>query len=478
MREGTELLFHSTEFAIFLAVVLAAYWPLVRWPRAQNALLLAASYVFYGFWDARFLLLLGFSTLVDYAIARAIEGSSSQARRRRLITLSVCLQLGILGFFKYAGFFVSSMATLLTTLGIEAHLPTLRIILPVGVSFFTFQSMSYTIDVYRGQLRAERSLLSFACFVALFPQLVAGPIERAKHLLPQITGRRRLGLTDVYAGAWLVFWGLYKKMFIADNVAIIVDAAFARSAELTRVEAALALYAFALQIYADFSGYTDIARGTARWLGFEFRLNFARPYLATNPSDFWQRWHISLSSWLRDYLYVPLGGNRGSSLATYRNLMLTMLLGGLWHGAAWTFVLWGAYHGALLVFHRMLQPWLARAPTLGNVPALFWRWSRTLGWFHLVVLGWLPFRAQSIGQVAEVLAALISRDGLGQGESWGFALLVFGSGLFLYECVEERWPDAGRRLPFWLRALGYALIALSILVAGAPSGQTFIYFQF
>jgi D-alanyl-lipoteichoic acid acyltransferase DltB (MBOAT superfamily) len=474
------VLFNTTEFAVFFAVVLALYLLLAGKVRWQNGLLLVASYVFYGWWDWRFLGLLWLSTLIDYVVAIRIHESADPRRRKRLITFSVCCQLGILAFFKYAGFFVESARAALAAVGVSVPPLALAIVLPVGVSFYTFQSMSYTIDVYRGVIPAERRLLEFACFVSLFPQLVAGPIERAKELLPQVGAPRRVTLSAVYEGSWLVLWGLYKKVFIADNVAQIVNASFARTGSLTRGEAIVALYAFAFQIYGDFSGYTDIARGTAKILGFDFMLNFARPYLADSPSDFWRRWHISLSSWLRDYLYISLGGNRRGPLITYRNLILTMLIGGLWHGAAWTFVLWGAYHGVLLAAHRALEPWIAAVRPRRASFAPLWRGASVLVMFHLVVLGWLPFRARSMREVADVLRALVRGSGgaASQALTQGRAILLFTALLVIFELAEERWPGLVFRLPFWARGILYFVITLSILVAGAPGGQTFIYFQF
>ena len=269
------------------------------------------------------------------------------------------------------------------------------------------------------------------------------------------------------------------KVFIADNLGPIVDAAFARSATLTRAEAALALYAFAFQIYCDFSGYTDIARGTAKLLGFDFALNFRRPYFARNPSDFWQRWHISLSSWLRDYLYIPLGGNKRGSLITLRNLFLTMLLGGLWHGASWTFVIWGAYHGALLVVHRLLKPALSKLEPPGGVASGAWTVTRCSVMFHLAVLGWLPFRARSLTEIRDVLAGLVQRPGsLGEAQYMGKWLVTCTLLLVLLELAEELRPHFLDRRQFWTRGLVYATVIASIMIAGAPGGQTFIYFQF
>ena len=473
------MLFNTGRFALFFALVFTANWLLRKRWRAQNALLVVASIWFYASWDYRFLALLWFSMLVDYFVALRLEASPDPRQRKRLITLSVCVQLAILGSFKYLNFFVDSAASLLSRFGLASHPVALGIVLPVGISFYTFQTMSYTIDVYRRVIPAERNLLSFATFVSLFPQLVAGPIERARRILPQINGPRSLPAEDLYAGCTLILFGLYKKVFVADNLAPIVDHAFSRTAQLTRAEAVFALYAFAFQIYCDFSGYTDIARGTAKLLGFEFALNFRRPYLAKNPSDFWQRWHISLSSWLRDYLYIPLGGNRGGTARTVQNLLLTMLLGGLWHGASWTFILWGAYHGLLLVLHRLLTPVLVKIRPTSALGTGLWSAARSVLLFHLVVLGWLPFRAHSLTEVKDVLVGIARRGGaLGQAESSAQWLLACTLLLVLLELAEELRPNFLAQSQFWARGAVYFAVLVSIMIAGAPGGQTFIYFQF
>ena len=473
------MLFNTGRFAAFFFVVFVANWLLGRRFRAQNVLLVVASQVFYASWDWRFLGLLWFSMLVDYFVALRLDESADPRRRKWLISLSVSVQLGILGLFKYLNFFVLSGAELLARLGLDAHPVALGIVLPVGISFYTFQTMSYTIDVYRRVIPAERNLLSFATFVSLFPQLVAGPIERARRILPQINGPRALPPADLYRGCTLILFGLYKKVFIADNLAGIVDDAFTRTGTLTRAEAVLALYAFAFQIYGDFSGYTDIARGTARLLGFDFALNFRRPYFAPNPSDFWQRWHISLSSWLRDYLYIPLGGNKRGTARTLLNLFLTMLLGGLWHGASWTFVLWGAYHGALLVVHRLLRPVLSQIRPTSAIGGGLWRVLRVLVLFHLVVLGWLPFRAHTLAEVRDVLQSIAQRGGsLGDALTSAKWLVACTLLLLLLELAEEWRPSFLESRPFWARGLVYFAVIAAIFSAGVPGGQTFIYFQF
>lgn len=471
------MLFNSVAFLGFFAIVYAVYLPAST--RAQNLVLLLASYVFYAAWDWRFLGLLALSTLIDFHCGRAIE-DGDPAHRRRWLWLSVVTNLGVLGFFKYFNFFVASFAELCAALGVSVSLTTLDIVLPVGISFYTFQTLSYTLDVYRGRTPACRDPTTFALFVAYFPQLVAGPIERATHLLPQLAAARRITLARVQEGAWLILLGLFKKVVVADNLARIVDPVFAGGGS-SGAATLLAVYAFAVQIYADFSGYSDIARGVSKLLGIELMRNFRRPYFAGDPQVFWQRWHISLSQWLRDYVYVPLGGNRDGDLRTARNLMLTMLLGGLWHGASWMFVLWGALHGALLVVHR---PW--RQLFGANSP----RFLAPVGGlllFHHVCLAWIFFRAPTLEVAGGLLVALGSglEFAAADGDSARLLLLCAGPllALDLWEERHERRAGADA-LPFVftapapLRGLVYALLLLALAILGAPAGVEFIYFQF
>jgi D-alanyl-lipoteichoic acid acyltransferase DltB (MBOAT superfamily) len=398
--------------------------------------------------------------------------------------VSLFVNLSILGFFKYYGFFARSFSELAAGFGVELRPFVLDVVLPVGVSFYTFQSLSYTIDVYRGTLAPERSLLRFATFIAFFPQLVAGPIERATRLLPQLARPTHIGWERFEEGVFLIAAGLFKKVVVADNVAKVADAAFALE-QPTGLQAWAGAYAFAIQIYCDFSGYTDIARGTARCLGFDLMLNFNLPYFSSNPSEFWRRWHISLSTWLRDYLYIPLGGNRGSSSSHYRNLMLTMLLGGLWHGAAWTFVAWGAFHGALLCLHRMLEPILRRVRPRGAVAGTAYRIATAVVFFHLVCIGWIFFRADTwsgaLGMIAalphvELANATADLSALGP---WAFAAFVSGAVLGV-QLLEYYADDLLLLLhsPVPIRAGLYAAGVVLFLLTGEFGGHAFIYFQF
>ncbi len=388
--------FTKPEFVLFFAVFFALFW--VTGGRVRKGLLLSASYLFYASWNPRFLVLIAASTLLDYSVSLAIP-NADPIRRRRLVIASVVGNLGVLAVFKYYGFFVESAVELLTAMGVQAHPPLLEIVLPVGISFYTFQTMSYTLDVHRGKLEPTRSLLDFANFVAFFPQLVAGPIERASHLLPQLARIGERGRKGDASGWGMIAVGAFKKVVIADNLASVVEMTYADPAATYAPALWLGTYAFAIQIYCDFSGYSDIAVGLGRLVGVDIMQNFRSPYAAGGAREFWRRWHISLSTWLRDYLYVPLGGSRRGPARTRTNLMLTMVLGGLWHGAAWHFVLWGAYHGLLLVFGRTAA--VARAA--GKLPDLV----RRLVWFHLVCLGWALFRADSLGDCRVVLRKLL-----------------------------------------------------------------------
>lgn len=437
-----------------------------------------SSYFFYGWWDWRFLSLIFISTVVDYWAGLAMERAGENERRRRIaLWVSVATNLGILGFFKYFNFFADSLAGLLQVVGVDTPVRHLNIILPVGISFYTFQTMSYTLDIYRRQLKPTRNFLDFAAFVSFFPQLVAGPIERAAKLLPQIEQPRTIRRGDMESGAWLVVWGLFKKCVVADNLAVLVDGVFGAETA-TGAAALLALYAFAFQIYCDFSGYSDIARGLARWMGIELMLNFNNPYFAVNPKEFWARWHISLSSWLRDYLYISLGGNRRGRGRRYANLALTMLLGGLWHGAAWTFVVWGAFHGLLLVVYHA---WASRFAPKGGADSGRWVWLRRILLFHLVCLGWLFFRAESLGQAGALLQQIFTAfEWNGQAVNMLAALIVLCLPLWLVQGLQVRTGrlDAPMELSLVPRAALLAVMILMFLALGHTGGGAFIYFQF
>ena len=472
------MLFNTLSFVGFFIVVFALYVRLNH--RHQNALLLVASYIFYGAWDYRFLLLLIFSTCIDYAVGLAIDKQETQEKRKRWLIISLITNLGILGFFKYFNFFADGLAELAGTLGLSVSPITLKIILPVGVSFYTFQSMSYTIEIYRGRLKPCRSLFDFAVYVSFFPQLVAGPIERATHLIEQVITPRIVTLEKIGSGLALVLMGFFKKVVMADNLAPTVAEIFNKGGNYTGEEVLVGMLFFAFQIYGDFSGYTDIARGIARMLGFDLMINFRQPYFARDPSDFWRRWHISLSSWLRDYLYIPLGGNRGSPSRTNRNLILTMLLGGLWHGAAWNFVLWGLYHGVLLVAYRIFSERKSAAGASTQTSALG-TFAATSVMFLFTLYGWLLFRAQSGHQIVEMTAALAHFTSFEPVIVQCAKLLFFAWPVLLLDYIQFRARDdepALMRYPLALQAAGYAGLIIMFVMFGQYEGASFIYFQF
>lgn len=467
------MLFNSYAFWIFLALIWAIYRILPH--RGQNLLLLGASYFFYGCWDWQFLPLILTTTLVNYFTALGIEASDSPKRHKLLMAASATVSLGLLAYFKYMGFFAESAATLLTNLGFQPSWSTLNIVLPVGISFYTFQTMSYTIDIYRKQIKATHSITDFALYVAYFPQLVAGPIERSSSLMPQITHPRRKRTGDFSEGLYLVLFGLFLKVVVGDNLGFVANGIFgAQKGSLTGTEALVGIYCFAFQIYGDFAGYSSIARGVSKWFGIDLMTNFRMPYLARNPSDFWQRWHISLSSWLRDYLYIPLGGNRGSRFNIYRNLMLTMLLGGLWHGAGWTFLVWGGIHGAILCIYRILGDKV-------KLPGTWGRGLASLGFFHLVCLAWLFFRADTFAQAWDMLSLIFTQQGMTSLARYGLGMIAFFClPLMIYEIWLEQ-SHTLRRLEsvHWgWRSAVYCYIVFMIIVLPPPVFGQFIYFQF
>jgi D-alanyl-lipoteichoic acid acyltransferase DltB (MBOAT superfamily) len=476
------VVFNSLHFVAFFCIVYALYRVLPH--RAQNVLLLVASYYFYAAWDWRFLGLLILSTLVDYSCARAMDHTADTRRRRLLLVLSIGFNLSLLGFFKYFNFFAENFSGLVAAAGWHPDFVTLRVLLPIGISFYTFVTMSYVIDVYRGEIRPTRNLIDFGVFVAFFPHLVAGPILRATRLLPQIAEERRISSEQICDGLWLIAWGYLLKIFVADNLAPLVATVYAPGAHAAGVDVLIATYAFAFQILGDFAGYSNIARGTSKLMGIELIENFRFPYFVTTPQAFWRNWHISLSTWLRDYLYIPLGGNRGTRGKTRRNLFITMVLGGLWHGAAWTFVIWGAYHGALLILYRTLDEWRSSRghTSVERFRGIGYRFLSWLLMFHLTCFGWLIFRAQSFGQIADLTTALttrISPESLNvSGLLLPFLLVTLP---FLAIHALEAWFDdvlIVRKLPVAVRYSIYAATGWLTLLFGNFGGADFIYFQF
>jgi alginate O-acetyltransferase complex protein AlgI len=481
--------FNSWEYIIFFSAIYFLYW-LIKDYKLQNRLLLVASYYFYASWDVRFLILIVVSTIVDFICGQKIYECSIPKRKKRWLLLSITTNLGILGFFKYFDFFITSLEPMLSAFGLTATNLRLHIVLPVGISFYTFQTMSYTIDIYRGQLRPTRRFFDFALFVAFFPQLVAGPIERASNLLPQILKPRKLNHERFTTGIWLILWGLWKKIVIADNMAIIADKIFLNTAEETVLMIYLGIVAFAWQVYCDFSAYSDIARGTGRLLGFDLMLNFNLPYFAVNPSDLWRRWHISLSTWLRDYLYRPLGGNRGSWFRKGFNAFFTMALCGLWHGAGWNFVGWGVFNGIGLVLHGILFG-TAEKKQFKNFN---WQWLiSVIGTFHFFIAGLLIFRCSrkvivgqryvndSLAQIIEVFTSY--RNG------WGLDVVSFDVLLkmsyFLVPILLIQWFQYWKKDHLYMiqlkkpiRVVFVSALIFSWILHGIQGGEAFIYFQF
>jgi alginate O-acetyltransferase complex protein AlgI len=473
------MVFNSLHFLWFFVVVYAVYRVLPH--RAQNWLLLLASYYFYAVWDWRFLGLLIGSTLVDYTCGLALDKTVAPSRRRAILCVSLAFNLTLLGFFKYFNFFTDNLHVIFGALGWRVDFVTLRVLLPVGISFYTFVTMSYVIDVYRREISPTRNLVDFAVFVAFFPHLVAGPILRASRLLPQIAAPRRITSEQLRDGAWLIAWGYFQKVFVADNLSTLANTVFEPNTHHTGINVLLGVYAFAFQIYGDFAGYSNIARGTSKLMGIELIENFRFPYFVRSAQEFWRHWHISLSTWLRDYLYIPLGGSRGSPWLTRRNLLITMVLGGLWHGAAWTFVLWGFYHGLLLIAYRaadsigVTQRWL-----LGPSRA-----ARVLGWavmFHLTCVGWLIFRARSARQLGELTWSLIASFSPASVDLHGLLvpLLLYTTPLLIVHACEAYFDDVlvVRQLPLSVRYSVYAATFYLTMLFGNFGGSEFIYFQF
>ena len=462
--------FQSFEYAVLLLLVFGLYWFLQR--RLQNLLLLSASYVFYAYVDPRMAPLLGGYTLVSYFAARRIENDPRNSRRYLFIVIAA--SLATLAFFKYAGFFVDNAAEVLDSVGLASFDSTLKIILPIGISFYTFQSLGYVIDVYMKRTHARRDFLDTALFISFFPQLVAGPIERASTLLPQFEQARKFRADRTASGISLLAWGLFKKLVIADNVGMIVDNIFS-TAQPGSAILWVGVLAFGVQIFADFSGYTDIARGSARLLGIELSLNFRHPWLASSPADFWQRWHITLSSWLRDYVYIPLGGNRNHHSShprrrTVINIVITLALGGLWHGAAWNFVLWGLLHAALILIWRIVAASKFKSP--GYVS--------TLLTFILISASWLLFRESDMAFIGHNIFE--SRDELQVAAALAATTLIYSTPLWLHAIIdqpkiEKLWTQNDMSRTVALTALTLTSF-IGILLLRANTSAEFIYFRF
>lgn len=472
--------FTALPFLIFFLVFL----PLFAVSRGivRTWLLFLASCVFYGWWNWRFLCLISISIVTDYTVSLALAKYQDAFIRKVLLGVSVAINLGVLVFFKYFNFFLESAKAVLAAVHVDIQLPVLNIVLPIGISFYTFMSMSYTLDVYRGQIAPERSLLRFATFLIFFPHLVAGPVVRASHLIPQLYQDEGLRWDNCLKGLQLVVWGYFMKCGIADSLSHVVDHHFAAPTQFSSWSLTLAVFMYAFQIYGDFAGYSLIAIGIAEMLGFDLGRNFDRPYFSSSFSEFWKRWHISLSTWLRDYLYIPLGGNRNGEGKTYRNLMLTMLLGGLWHGASWNFIIWGGLHGFFLVGQRLATPLYDRIVT-PFVPQWILRPVMICVVFLLTCLTWIFFRAQSIDQALYIIRRIVVPDGLGPGSvalkfAVGKGLLLIAI-LLVCELISFRVPIRQRLLNSTAFTLVSGVICLWVLALfGTFGGDAFIYFQF
>ncbi len=458
------MLFHTWTFALFFLVFYPVYLVL-KGTRFKLPWLLTASYVFYGWWNPLYLVLIVWSTTVDYL---AVIGMSRTRRKKPWLVLSIVNNLGLLGFFKYGQFVADNLNELLVWLNLPYEIPAPGVLLPVGISFYVFQSMSYTIDFYRGNVDREPSFIRYATFVSLFPQLVAGPIERAKNLLPQLHQTPRISRHDVADGLSLFVVGFFKKVALADYLALYVDPIYALPDRHEAPALILATFAFGWQIYFDFSGYTDMARGIGRMMGIRLMLNFNNPYLATGLGDFWRRWHISLSTWFRDYVYIPLGGSRAGRFSTYRNMALTMVISGLWHGAAWTFVIWGALHALGYSVTRALERtalYRERVPTL----------PKQVGTFLFVTFTWIFFRAETFADAWLIVTRIFGFALVDPRFPVLMAILILS--IWLYQFVYESKARAILR-PAPVRVGLVVLMVLYAAVFAASSDQPFIYFQF
>jgi len=474
------MLFCTQQFLIFFLVVFLAYWAL-PWRRPRVWLLLAASYYFYASWNANLARLIFLTTVCDYFIARGMDATSVPWRRRALMLLSIVGNLGVLCYFKYANFFLDSLREALTAAGATASIPVLSVILPVGISFYTFEAISYTVDVYRGKIPAERNLDHFLLFILFFPHLVAGPIVRASDFLPQVRRPKRLTWTRFAVGGRLILLGMFKKMVIADRMGLMVDPVFVNPSGYDTAIVWMAAVAYSIQIYCDFSGYSDIALGTARLLGYRLAINFNMPFAATNITELWRRWHMSLSSWIRDYIYIPLGGNRGSTGRTVFNLLFAMTLCGLWHGANWTFVVWGALNGVYLIVHRAFRAATRNLTEvhaiLQSVPGTIVRIAVT---FTAFTLAMVIFRSPTFATAATVFDRLfIPADGAGSPVPvmpfWTLAGIVFAA--HVLAARPEAW-NMWYRLPAPVRGVALAGMLVATLILVPVTTGMFIYFQF
>jgi len=466
--------FTTITFLIFIILFFTLYWILAKNKIARNLLIIIGGYLFYGWWDGRFLILLVFSSIVDFSSGILIYGAKTKAVKKGFLWLSLGVNICLLGFFKYCDFFITSFNDLMLLIGYDGSLNILKIILPVGLSFYTFQSMSYALDIYRGKLQPTKNPIDFFAFVAFFPQLVAGPIERAVNMLPQFAAIKKFNYSQAVSGLQMILWGLFKKMVIADTFAVIANAYFNNPGEYDTISAWIGVFAFAIQIYGDFSGYSDIAIGTARLLGFELMMNFRTPYFSKTFTEFWQRWHISLSTWFRDYVFIPLGGNKTNFPRYMLNILITFLLSGFWHGANYTFIVWGFLHGTMLISEKRILKWVPHYR--GFVPLVF----------IMVMLYWIPFRATNILNAKIVIAQLFSFNFYFEKFIYPLNLHnLYFMPVFILFILAEIWINKKSfsekmilvpRAVKWL--VYYSLIFCILLFGDFKNAPSFIYFQF
>ncbi|MFK8060000.1 MAG: MBOAT family protein [Polaribacter sp.] len=478
------MLFNSLDFAIFLPIIFILYWCVTNKNlKSQNIFIVLASYVFYGWWDWRFLSLILISTLVDYSIGKLLAQTNKKVNRKILLLISLSINLGILGFFKYYNFFIDNFTTVFSFLGKELAGNSINIILPVGISFYTFQTLSYTIDVYKGKLNPEENVFNFAAFVSFFPQLVAGPIERATHLLPQFKTKRTFNYTKAVDGLKQILWGLFKKIVIADNCAEYANYIFNNSDDLSGSTLILGALFFTFQIYGDFSGYSDIAIGTSRLFGFNLKQNFAFPYFSRDVAEFWRRWHISLSTWFRDYLYIPLGGSRGSIYKKIRNTIIVFTVSGFWHGANWTFIVWGLlnaiYFLPLLLTNsnRANLGIVAQGKYVPNAKETF----KIICTFSLIVFSWIFFRAENITHAINYIKVIFSPSLFTIPDFIPSKELILILFFIIIEWIGREGKYGIETIGLkWKKPIKYAMyyvIVISILWFRGNE-QEFIYFQF
>ena len=472
--------FCSVAYLSFFVVIFSAYW-LIPSKKIRNYLLLAASFYFYATWNSWLAILVVVSSTLDFFLAIQLEKSSKPDMRKAFLIASILANMGLLCYFKYSNFFLESLQDALCKIGMEIHFPLLSVVIPIGISFYTFEAISYMADVYSRKITAEKSLPNFLLFILFFPHLVAGPIVRSRDFLPQIGKSKKWNWSRMHLGLQMVLMGLFKKLVIADRMAFYADPVFADPEGFRQGALWLGMIAYALQIYGDFSGYTDMAIGFAHMLGFKLTRNFNMPYLAVNISDFWRRWHISLSSWLRDYLFIPLGGSRGGLWSTCKNLMITMTLGGLWHGASWNFVVWGVIHGVLLVCHKLFTRWcenwaLLQSLLLTPVGTGF----RVALTFLSVSMVWVFFRAQNFSDSISFIRGLFVPHA-GKAEPMnavGLVLIIFLVALGHSFGVKRYWQSVYLKIPAPILGMAYALFWNFCLFMAPPAGKPFIYFQF